>query len=170
MRPRDPQGTASIDAVSLGRADQLPTDQVVFDGTYLNAPKNYRARIRGLLRLSPEEFAKVWRPADFEAGWQQLSLTVTPTKFPKQDVSNAFTLNGTGLGAATLDTARMKLAAGHTLTGTLDGDGATTLTLLGQFPGGTTATLDGAPVALQHGAGSVTVQVPGGHHVLVLTP
>jgi hypothetical protein len=170
MQPRDKGGSATIDTTSLGRADELPTDQVVFDGLYVNTPKQYRARIRGLLRLTPEEFAKVWRPADFEPGWQQLSLTTTPTHFDRPAVSNGFTLNGTGLAAATLDTARMKLDPRSTLTGTLDGDGATTLTLLGKFPNATKATVDGAPVALQRVAGGVTVDVPSGHHTLVLAP
>jgi hypothetical protein len=169
MKPRDGSDTASIDTTSLGRADQLPTHQVVFDGLYANGPKNYRARIRGLLRVSPEEFAKVWRPADFEPGWQELHMTTTPTTFEQPAVANAFTLKGEGLGAATLDTRRMALDAGKRLTGTLDGDGATTLTLLGAF-GGAKATLDGQPIALEHVAGGVSVVVPEGHHVLVLSP
>src|SRR3954454_54188 len=167
MKPREGSDTASIDAVSLGRADQLPTQQVVFDGLYANGPKDYRARIRGLFRMSPEEFAKVWRPADFEPGWQALNLTVTPTTFPKQDVANAFTMKSESLGAVSLDARRMALDAGKRLTGTLDGDGTTTLTLLGSF-GGVHATLDGRPIAVSHDGGAVTVEVPSGHHVLVL--
>ena len=167
MKPREGSDTASIDAVSLGRADQLPTQQVVFDGLYVNGPKDYRARIRGLFRMSPEEFAKVWRPADFEPGWQQLNLTVTPTTFPRQDVANAFTMKSEGLGAVSLDTKRMALDDGKPLTGTLDGDGTTTLTLLGSF-GGVHATLDGKPIAVSHDGGAVTVEVPSGHHVLVV--
>ena len=169
MQVREGSETASVDAVSLGRADELPTKQVVFDGLYVNQPKQYRARIRGLLRLSPDEFAKVWRPADFEPGWEQLSLTTTPTTFPKQDVANAFTLKGTGLGAATLDTKRMALDARSKLTGTLDGDGATTLTLLGRFRPLAKATLDGEPVALQLAGDRATVEIPSGHHVLVIS-
>jgi hypothetical protein len=167
MRPRDEGGTASIDATSLGRADELPSDQVVFDGLYLNVQKNYRARMRGLFRMSPEEFAKFWHPEDYEPGWQQLNLTVTPTHFDRPAVSNGFTLTGTGLAAATLDTARMKLDPRSTLTGTLDGDGTTALTLLGDF-GSVHATLDGQPIAVSHDGGAVTVEVPSGHHVLVL--
>src|SRR3954471_17451574 len=168
MKPREGSDTASIDAVSLGRADQLPTQQVVFDGLYANTPKNYRARIRGLFRLSPEEFAKVWRPADFEPGWEKLNLTVTPTSFPKQDVANAFTMKSESLGAVSLDARRMALDAGKRLTGTLDGDGATTLTLLGSFGG--KATLDGAPIPVQKVPGGVAVEIPEGHHVLVMNP
>jgi hypothetical protein len=170
MQPREQGGTASVDAVSLGRADQLPSDEVVFDGLYVNAAKDYRARIRGLMRLTPDQFAKVWRPADFEPGWQQLSLTVTPTHFNRPPVSNGFTLNGTGLGAVTLDTARMALRTDAPLTGTLDGDGATTLTLLGRFTGGWKATLDGAPLTLRRVRGGFAVDVPSGHHVLTLRP
>jgi hypothetical protein len=168
MKPRSGSTTAQVDAVSLARAAQLPTSQVVFDGLYLNVAQNYRARIRGLLRVTPDQFPKVWRPADFEPGWQELHMTTTPTTFPKRDIANAFTLTGTGLGAATLDTARMALDPHAEITGTLDGDGATALRLLGDFGSQTTATLDGAPVAVDATGTSLTVDVPSGKHVLVI--
>lgn len=168
MKPRGEGAVAKVDAVSLGRADELPTSQVVFDGLYVNTPKQYRARIRGLLRVTPEEFAKVWRPADFEPGWQELRLTTTPTSFPRQEVANAFTLTGTALAAVTLDTRRMKLDPRAPLTGTLDSDGATTLRLLGDFGPPTRATLDGETIDPHADGGSLAVEVPAGHHVLVV--
>ena len=168
MQPRSPAKTAQVDAVSLARAAQLPAGQVVFDGLYLNTVQNYRARIRGLLRVTPDQFAKAWRPADYEPGWQELHMTTTPTTFPKRDVANAFTLTGTGLGAATLDTRRMALDPRAQITGALDGDGPTALTLLGDFGPATTATIDGAPVSVQRIGGAITVTVPGGKHTLVV--
>jgi hypothetical protein len=167
-KPRSGASSSYVDAVSLARAAQLPTSQVVFDGVYVNTPKQYRARIRGLMRVTEDEFAKVWRPADFEGGWEEVSLTATPTTFPARDVENAFTLNGTGLGSATLDTERMGLDPRAVITGTLDGDGATALTLLGDFGNGTKATLDGAPVDVAFDGDGLTVAIPAGHHVLVL--
>jgi hypothetical protein len=168
MKPREGSPTAKVDVTSLGRAEQLPTDQVVFDGLYENTDKAYQARMRGLLRLSPDEFAKVWKPAEFEPGWQQLSLNVTHTAFPRKTVSNQFTLSGTGLGATTLDTARMKLTPYGPLTGTIESDGPTQLTLLGSFGKGTTGTLDGKPVAVHPTGSRAMVLVPEGKHVVVL--
>jgi hypothetical protein len=168
MTPRKGSATADVDAVSLARAAQLPTSQVVFDGIYVNRPKNYRARIRGLMRVTPQEFDKVWRPADFEPGWEAVTLTKTPTTFPRREVRNAFTLTGKGLGATILDSARMGLDAHAPLEGTLDGDGPTTLALLGDFGPATTATLDGKPVRIATNGKRLTVTVPTGRHVLAV--
>src|SRR3954451_3124239 len=84
--------TAQVDATSLARAAQLPTHQVVFDGLYLNNAKQYRARIRGLLRVSAAEFPKAWDPASYEPGWTELHMTKTEKTFPKQAAANAFSL------------------------------------------------------------------------------
>jgi hypothetical protein len=167
MAPRSGD-VATIDAVSLARADQLPTHQVIFDGIYANAPKNYRARIRGLLRVSDADFAKVWRPADFEPGWEELNITKTGSDLTRPAVANGFTLKSTSLGSVALDTRRMKLDDDEPVTGTIDGDGATTLTLLGDFKKRDSATLDGAPVPVTTDHGDLTVTVPSGHHVLVV--
>jgi len=166
-------GTAPLEVTSLGRANELPSDQVVFDGIYVNTVKGYKARFRGLLRVSAGEFAKIWRPSDFEAGWQQESLTVTPTKLPVEAVSNGFRLRATNLSRAALDLARMKLNPADDVTGTVQGDGPLHLTLLGTFPPSATATLDGVAVpatvakdglvmdlALSGSAQKLLVQVP----------
>ena len=168
MKPRQGSATAKVDVTSLARADELPTDQIVFDGLYTQTEKAFQARIRGLLRLSPAEFAKVWRPSDFEAGWQQDSLNVTHTAFPRKTVSNQFTLEGAGLGEVTLDTARMKLDPYGPVTGTVDSDGATRIALLGRFGKETKGTLDGQPIDVHPTGRRAEALLPSGKHVLVL--
>lgn len=103
------EGTAEVDVASLARADELPRHQVVFDGFYVNPNRLYTARIRGLLRLTREEFDALWHPEAWEPGWTALNLTVTPSEIPAEAVANAFRLTAVNLGAVELDAARMKL-------------------------------------------------------------
>lgn len=105
-------GVAGVDVIALPRAAELPAQQVVFDGLYTNTDRGYLARIRGLLRVTPEAFAELWQPQDWEAGWQALSLTVTPTALDRPAVANALHLTATNLGSVTLDAGRMRLAPG----------------------------------------------------------
>ena len=112
MRQRDAAQPATVDAVSLARADELPRHQVIFDGISLNARKTYLGRFRGLLRLSEEEFRALWHPEIWEPGWQPLSLSVTPTQFEVEPVGNGLRLTATNLAEVRLDVARMKLGAG----------------------------------------------------------
>jgi len=83
-------------------------------------------------------------------------------------VANAFTLTSTTLGSVTLDTGRMALDPKSEITGTLDEDGALTLTLAGHFGPNTSATLDGQPVDVQADGDGMTVAVPSGKHTLVV--
>ena len=168
INPRRSGGTAKVDASSLGRADQRPTDQVIFDGLYDNREKGFQARMRGLLRLSPAQFKKVWRPSDFEHGWRQLSLNVKHKTFPRETVRNKFTLTGTTLKAAQLDVARMALTPFGPLSGRIDTDGPTRLTLAGKFGRHTRAKLDGRPIDVHPTGRSATADIPKGRHDLVL--
>jgi hypothetical protein len=170
MKPSAAGGTAKIDATSLARAAQLPTDQVVFSGLYENSEKGFQARMRGLLRLNPKQFAKVWRPADFEHGWQQLSLDVKHTTFPRRAASNSFTLTGTGLAAATLGIKRMGIDPRQIVTGHVSGDGAQALTLRGPWTKREKVRIDGKAVAARFGKRTLGVSVPKGNHLLEIVP
>lgn len=139
-------GQSSIDVTSLGRADELPTDQVVFDGLYENTNEGYQARMRGLLRMTPEEFADAWRPEQFQHGWRELDLQVTHTELEREAVQNAFRLSSTNLGSATLDADRMRLDPKRDMTAVVQGDGELELTLRGRFPASVVVTLDGDAV------------------------
>lgn len=122
MTPRDPAaGAAEIDVTSLARAAALPTHQVVFDGEYVNPAKSYTARIRGLLRVSAEEFEALWHPEIWEPGWEALNLTVTPTGLPVEAVSNGFRMSAVNLKSVQLDAERMNLAPGTRYTVETDG-------------------------------------------------
>jgi hypothetical protein len=115
----NPAGTADVDVVSLARADELPPKQVIFDGVYSNTARGYLARMRGLMRLSADEFAAIWHPEDWEVGWQLLpltSLTVTETDLPQPAVANGFALLAYNTSSVTLDPVRMKLDMSAPLT------------------------------------------------------
>ncbi|MEA2399310.1 MAG: hypothetical protein QOK25_2866 [Thermoleophilaceae bacterium] len=170
MTPRQQGGTAKVDTTSLARADKLPTDQVVFNGLYDNTEKGFQARMRGLMRVTPQQFAKIWRPADFEHGWQQLSLDVKHTTFPRQAVSNSFTLTGTGLADVTLATAGMGIDTRQVTTGRISGDGPQALTLRGPWTRREKVRLDGALVAARFGSRTLAVTVPAGNHLLEIAP
>jgi hypothetical protein len=116
-------GAAEVDVISLARADQLPRHQVIFDGLYLNTAKLYVGRIRGLFRLSEEEFAAMWQPAVWEPNWSPLSLDVTPTDLQVRDVANSFELTATNLAAVSLDPQRMALDAAAPISYTVHTDG-----------------------------------------------
>src|SRR5207253_660796 len=78
MKPRVAGGAAEIDVTTLARADQMPAKQVVFGGLYTNTARGYLARMRGLLRVSVDEFNALWHPENWEVGWQPLTpLTIT---------------------------------------------------------------------------------------------
>ncbi len=127
MTPRDEGGTAEIDVTSLARADQLPAKQVVFSGLYTNVARGYLARMRGLLRLSAEEFAAVWHPEEWEVGWTLVpltSLSVTETTLVVPEKSNGFELTAIGLGAVTLDAQRMAIDVAAPIAYTIHTDGA----------------------------------------------
>ena len=109
MQLRDPAaGSAEVDVTSLARADQLPRHQVVLRGAYANPAKGYTAEIRGLFRLTREEFDALWHPEQWEPGWQGVPL-ITETDLPDVPLENAFELTAVNLGSVTLDTARMEL-------------------------------------------------------------
>lgn len=156
MEPRD-EGPATIDVTSRGRADQLPTDEVVFRGQYENTIEGYQAEFRGLLRVTPEEFEELWQPAQFQAGWRELNLDVTHNELPPEEVANAFRLTAANLAAATLDSARMELDPSTPITGELSGSGPLALTLTGPFGPATRATVDGQAVPVTVADGGVTV-------------
>ena len=113
MKQRDTAaGAASVDVTSLARADQLPQHQVVLDGEYLNAAKNFRGRMRGLFRMTADQFIAFWHPEQWDPGWQALNVSVTPTDFPPVAKANGFTLTAANLGTVTLDAKRMGLSGG----------------------------------------------------------
>lgn len=113
MQLRDAAASGSVDAVSLARADELPRHQVVFDGLSLNQRKTYVGRFRGLLRMTEDEFRAFWQPGNWEPGWTQLSLSVTPADLPVEENANGFRLSASNLSALALEPARMKLAPGE---------------------------------------------------------
>ena len=173
MAQRSAAGPASIDVTSLGRTAQLPIKQVVVDGLYVNIAQSWVARIRGLFRMSAAQFAAMWQPAQWEPGWRQLRLSVKETALPVPAAANGFTFDAANLGRLTLDTARMSLSTAATIIGTLKGDGSTTLTLLGSFGAGTTADLDGTPLAVTAVPGGISVTlglVGAGTHTLHVVP
>ena len=112
MKQRDAASAAEIDVTSWGRADQLPSQSVVFDGIYANGAKGFLARLRGLLRMSEQEFRAMWHPEQWEPGWQELSLTVTPSDISLYIKGNSFQLSSVNLASVQLDTARMNLSGG----------------------------------------------------------
>jgi hypothetical protein len=121
MAPRDEAVVASIDVTSLGRADELPRHQVVIDGEYANPDELYTARMRGLFRMTEEEFTTLWHPEEWQPKWTAVSLTVTPTELTPPAVSNGFTLKAVNLKSVTLDAARMKLSGAVRYTVETDG-------------------------------------------------
>lgn len=124
MTLRDPAlESAEIDVTSLARADQLPRHQVVFDGLYANPAQLYLARIRGLLRVSEEEFRALWKPEVWQAGWEALNLTVTPTELDVPAVANGFVLTAVNLASVRLDTERMRLDLSRPVEAFIDSDG-----------------------------------------------
>jgi hypothetical protein len=109
MQLRDPAAaSAEIDVTSLARADQLPQHQVVLRGAYANPDKGYTAEIRGLFRLTREEFDALWHPEQWEPGWQGVPL-ITETDLPDVPLENAFELTAVNLGSVTLEAERMRL-------------------------------------------------------------
>lgn len=160
LQQRDEAAQAQIDITSLGRADELPTDQVVFDGIYENTREGYQARMRGLLRMSPEEFAEVWRPEQFQEGWREITLDVKHTELEQPDVTNGFTMTTKNLASAAVDLNRMKLDPRRTITGTVQGDGALTMTLLGKFSGTPVVTLDSVALPVSRTSQGLTVELP----------
>ena len=161
--------SSTVDVTSLARAEQLPTHQVIFDGLYTNTIEGWQARIRGLLRVSEAEFQAIWQPAQWEPGWEELSLEVTEAALEPRVVSNGFELTSSNLGAVTLDTDRMDLDTDEPIVGIASGDGPTSFTLLG-IPGGASVTMDGDPVTtdLAFGGITFTVDLSGGPHTLVI--
>lgn len=115
-------GTAEIDVTSLARADELPRHQVVFNSLYANLGKLYLAEIRGLLRMTEQEFTALWHPEVWEPGWQALTLSVEPSELPAEPISNGFRLSAVNLASVKLDARRMKLARG-TVNYTVETDG-----------------------------------------------
>lgn len=163
------ESTSTVDVTSLARAGQLPTHQVVFDGVYTNTIEGWQARIRGLMRVSEEEFRALWQPAQWEPGWQELSLTVTETPLAAPDASNGFELTSSNLGAVTLDVDRMGLDESSPITGALSGDGPTEFTLFG-VPDGASVSLDGTPVGTSPAPGGIgfTVELSGEPRALLV--
>jgi hypothetical protein len=104
----DTAASAEIDVTSLARADQLPRHQVVLRGAYFNPAKLYTAEIRGLFRLTREEFDALWHPEQWEPGWQGVPM-ITDTDLPQPAAANGFELTAVNLGSVTLDAGRMKL-------------------------------------------------------------
>jgi hypothetical protein len=157
LTPRD--GAGEIDVTSLGRADELPRDQVVFEGLYEHTDEGYQARFRGLLRLTPEEFAEVWRPEVLQPGWRELALDARHEELPAEAVANAFRLEARSLEAVALDLQRMALDDRRLLTAAVRGDGTLSLTLLGRFPSSTRATLDGRELTVRTTGDGITVDL-----------
>ena len=153
-------GESTIDVTSLGRADELPADQVVFDGLYENTREGYQARMRGLLRMNPEEFAEAWQPEQFQEGWRELDLQVTHTELEREPVQNAFRLSSTNLGSAALNVDRMRLDPTSAITAIVQGDGELELTLRGAFPASVEVTLDGQAVASSISQDGLVVVLP----------
>ncbi len=169
MVPRA-EAPASIDAVSLARADRLPPAQVVIDGLYTNTIEGWQARIRGLFRMTEEEFRAMWHPEAWEPGWVELSLDITETALPAEEVGNAFRVDATNLGAVTLDTDGMDLDVGAPIEATLSGDGTTTLTLAGPWGAVPPVTLDGdaVPAAMSAEGLVIELDLAAGPHTLVI--
>lgn len=145
MQPRSGED-GFVDVTSLGRAGELPRNEVEFTGLYVNNPEGYQTRFRGLLRMSPKEFERAWRPSEFQPGWKEVSLDVEHRKLKRPRVANGFRLDARDLGAMSLNLKRMKLDPARKIKGTLAGDGALKLTLNGSFERGTKATLGGGSV------------------------
>jgi hypothetical protein len=50
-----------------------------------------------------------WRPSDFQAGWVENNITLTPTALPRRAVANGFQLTAANLKTLALDSGRMKI-------------------------------------------------------------
>jgi len=174
MKPRTEGTPADIDVTSLGRADELPTVRTTFQVLYENTRIGRQSRFRGQFNLSRSQFDRIFKPEEFEPGWTKVAdESIRETRLTVPDVANGFELTSAKLGSAALDTGRMKLDATRTLTGAIKGDGALALTLLGAFPAGTTATYDGAPVAVERVEGGLRLALEAtgdDAHRLVVTP
>ena len=168
---RTNSGTASVDAISLARADQLPRHQLVVEGLYTNAAKGWQGRFRGLFRMTEAQFREIWSPRSWENGWEELNLRLTQTTLPVPARANGFTMKTSNTGSLTLDAQRMGLDTSTRITATLTGDGPTTLTLLGDFASGRTVTLNGVVVSADATSASLTAQLDlngDGEHALVV--
>ena len=83
---------------------------------------------------------------------------------------NAFEATLSGARSVRLDVASMRLDPHRELTGDLDTAAPLTLELAAAWPKRLTATLDGAPVAVERSGDTVRIAVPAGEHRLVLSP
>ena len=121
MVPRG-AGAATIDVIALPLAAKLPKKQIVFDRLYENPNRLYSTRMRGLFRVSREEYDALWHPEQWEPGWVEAS----PVKITEKDLNppkpgNAFVLVAANLASVTLDTSRMQLGGGATYVIVTDG-------------------------------------------------
>ena len=83
---------------------------------------------------------------------------------------NAFAATLTGARAVTLDLRRMRLDAVRPLGGRLSTDQPLELTLRGRIGDDVAVTVDDADAPVTRTAGTLTVTVPAGEHVVAVTP
>jgi hypothetical protein len=83
----------------------------VFRSVYTNPDRLYNAELRGLFRMTLEEFNAMWHPEIWEPGWTKVGDITPPTQIDLDvpPVSNGFALSATNLKAVTLDARRMGL-------------------------------------------------------------
>jgi hypothetical protein len=122
---------ATIDAVSLARADRAPATADI-DAVEQNATES-------------RDFCGARPGMQGVDNWHQLGRAMTAGK--AQPVSNGMKVMLRGLAGATLDVARMGLSVTGDLGIAVDGDGPATLVLTGPWTGTMTILRDGAPVS-----------------------
>ena len=83
---------------------------------------------------------------------------------------NAFQVSLSGASTAKLDLARMRLDPSRRLTGDVATASALRLALGGRFAPGVRATIDGRPATIVRWRTAIAVDVPAGHHRLVVRP
>jgi dienelactone hydrolase len=83
---------------------------------------------------------------------------------------NAFQVSLSGASTAKLDLARMRLDPSRRLTGDVATASALRLALDGRFAPGVRATIDGRPATIVRWRTAIAVDVPAGHHRLVVRP
>ncbi len=111
--------------------------------------------------------------AEHTAGMQGLPYVESGRTWaaaPTEAVSNRADVTLTNLRTATLQLDRARLATNAPLTLHVTADHASSLGLVGSFPAGVRATVDGKPTQLGYGASGVVLPIAAGQHVYVLTP
>jgi hypothetical protein len=144
LQPLDrKQGVARFDGRSLAIADP-PHATVPETGAPATANQNYPYAMVG-------------------QAWQTDLAAQQPT-------SNGFVVTLDGAAAVTLDGLRMRLDGSRKLTGAVTTGAPLAVSLADNWAKRLAATLDGRPVALRRRGVVVELEIPAGHHQLVIVP